>query len=96
VHLRTGRSTNLAAGLRGLRTGVFQTLKVALTAWLRLGESNVVLTERLYPRRLVGGPETDADHRALQLYADKATYYEEQEVEMRLGQKQDERQVPAR
>jgi YihY family inner membrane protein len=33
---------------------------------------NVVLTERLYPRRLVGGPETDADHRALQLYADKA------------------------
>jgi membrane protein len=34
---------------------------------------NVVLTERLYPRRLVGGPETDADHRALQLYADKAT-----------------------
>ena len=57
---------------------------------------NVVLTERLYPRRLVGGPETDADHRALQLYADKATYYEEQEVEMRLGQKQDERQVPAR
>jgi YihY family inner membrane protein len=36
---------------------------------------NVVLTERLYPRRLVGGPETDADHRALQQYADKATYY---------------------
>ena len=57
---------------------------------------NVVLTERLYPRRLVGGPETDADHRALQLYADKATYYEEQEVEMPLGQKQDERHVPAR
>ena len=57
---------------------------------------NVVLTERLYPRRLVGGPETDADHRALQLYADKATYYEEQEVEMRLGQKQHERQAPAR
>jgi len=36
---------------------------------------NVVLTERLYPRRLVGTPETDADHRALRLYADKATYY---------------------
>lgn len=36
---------------------------------------NVVLTERLYPRRLVGVPETDADHRALQQYADKATYY---------------------
>jgi membrane protein len=34
---------------------------------------NVVLTERLYPRRLVGGPETDADHRALQLYAGQAT-----------------------
>jgi YihY family inner membrane protein len=45
---------------------------------------NVVLAERLYPRGLVGGPETDADHRTLQQYADKATYYEEQEIQVRL------------
>jgi YihY family inner membrane protein len=51
---------------------------------------NVVLAERLYPRTLVGGPETDADRRALQQYADKATYYEEQEIEMRLARKRDE------
>lgn len=46
---------------------------------------NVVLAERLYPRSLVGGPETDADERVLQFYADKATYYDEQEIQMRLG-----------
>jgi uncharacterized BrkB/YihY/UPF0761 family membrane protein len=46
---------------------------------------NVVLGERLYPRSLVGGPETEADRRTLQHYADKATHYEEQEIEMRLG-----------
>jgi YihY family inner membrane protein len=48
---------------------------------------NVVLAERLYPRTLVGGPRTDADERTLKYYADKATYYEEQEIEMRLGAK---------
>jgi membrane protein len=46
---------------------------------------NVVLVERLYPRSLVGGPETDADHRVLQQYADKAAHHEEQEIEMRLA-----------
>ena len=45
---------------------------------------NVVLAERLYPRSLVGGPETEADERVLQFYADKATFYEEQEIQMRL------------
>jgi membrane protein len=46
---------------------------------------NVVLAERLYPRSLVGGPQTDADERVLQQYADKAAYYEEQEIEMRFA-----------
>jgi YihY family inner membrane protein len=46
---------------------------------------NVVLAERLYPRSLVGGPQTDADERVLQQYADKAAYYEEQEIETRLA-----------
>ena len=35
---------------------------------------NVVLKERLYPRSLVGGPQTEADHRALQAYAAERTY----------------------
>ena len=34
---------------------------------------------------LVGGPQTDADERVLQQYADKAAYYEEQEIETRLA-----------
>ena len=46
---------------------------------------NVVLAEPLYPRSLVGGPQTDADERVLQQYADKAAHYEEQEIEMRLS-----------
>jgi membrane protein len=54
---------------------------------------NVVLTERLYPRTLVGGPGTDADQRTLQHYANKATYYEEQEIEMRLGGTRAERRT---
>ena len=54
---------------------------------------NVVLAERLYPRTLVGGPETDADQRTLQHYANKATYYEEQEIEMRLGGTRAERRA---
>jgi YihY family inner membrane protein len=45
---------------------------------------NVVLAERLFPRSLVGGPQTEADHRTLQQYADKATFYEEQEIQVRL------------
>jgi YihY family inner membrane protein len=57
---------------------------------------NVVLAERLFPRSLVGGPQTDADQRALQQYADKAAYYEEQEIEMRLARKPDGSRVSAR
>lgn len=41
---------------------------------------NVVLKERLYPRTLIGDPETDADRRTFQYYADKATYHEQHEV----------------
>ncbi|MDX6479590.1 MAG: hypothetical protein QOG85_100 [Gaiellaceae bacterium] len=42
---------------------------------------NVVLKERLHPRSLVGGPETEADHRALEAYAEEATFHESEEVE---------------
>jgi membrane protein len=54
---------------------------------------NVVLAERLYPRSLVGAPWTEADERTLQRYAEKAMYYEEQEIEMRLGGTRAERRV---
>lgn len=35
---------------------------------------NVVLKDRLYPRSLVHGPQTEADHRVLQAYAAERTY----------------------
>jgi YihY family inner membrane protein len=41
---------------------------------------NVVLKERLHPRSLVGGPETEADYRALEAYAEEATFHETEEV----------------
>jgi membrane protein len=44
---------------------------------------NVVLKERLHPRSLFGGPETDADHRALEAYAEEETYHEREEVDAR-------------
>jgi len=42
---------------------------------------NVVLKEHLHPRTFFGGPSTEADYRALESYADEATYHERQEVE---------------
>jgi YihY family inner membrane protein len=42
---------------------------------------NVVLKERLHPRSLVGGPETEADRRALEAYAEEGTYHESEEVD---------------
>jgi YihY family inner membrane protein len=41
---------------------------------------NVVLKERLHPRSLVGGPETEADHRVLEAYAEEATFHENEEI----------------
>jgi YihY family inner membrane protein len=42
---------------------------------------NVVLKERLYPRSLFGGPETDADRRAYEAYAEQEIRHERHEVE---------------
>jgi YihY family inner membrane protein len=44
---------------------------------------NVVLKERLHPRSILGGPETEADHRALEAYAEERTYHKEEEVDTR-------------
>lgn len=41
---------------------------------------NVVLKERLFPRSLVEAPQTEADHRALQAYAEERTYQPEETV----------------
>jgi YihY family inner membrane protein len=41
---------------------------------------NVVVKERLYPRSLFGGPSTEADRRALEAYAEEATYHEREEI----------------
>ena len=45
---------------------------------------NVVLKERLHPRSLAGGPETEADRRALEAYAEERTYHEREEVDTRV------------
>jgi YihY family inner membrane protein len=45
---------------------------------------NVVLTERLHPRSLFGGPSTDADRRALRAYAESRAYHEEEDVHVRI------------
>jgi membrane protein len=45
---------------------------------------NVVLKERLYPRSLVHAPQTEADHRALEVYARERTYQPEEKVTARV------------
>jgi membrane protein len=44
-------------------------------------EINVVLVERLWPRGLVDAPDTAADHRAYQAYAQERTYRPNQRVD---------------
>jgi hypothetical protein len=41
---------------------------------------NVVLKDRLHPRSLVDSPQTEADRRALQAYAEERTYQPEEKV----------------
>jgi membrane protein len=41
---------------------------------------NVVLTERLHPRRLLTAPATEADHRAYDAYAKERTYHHDQRI----------------
>ncbi len=41
---------------------------------------NVVLKERLHPRSVVDSPQTEADNRALQAYAEERTYQPEEKV----------------
>jgi uncharacterized BrkB/YihY/UPF0761 family membrane protein len=45
---------------------------------------NVVLKEGFFPRSLVKGPDTPADHRVLEAYAGERTYYPRQRVATRV------------
>jgi membrane protein len=47
---------------------------------------NVVLKERLHPRRLVAAPTTQADHRAYDAYAKERTYHYDQQVHTKFRQ----------
>ncbi|HJT04050.1 MAG TPA: YihY/virulence factor BrkB family protein [Pseudonocardiaceae bacterium] len=47
---------------------------------------NVVLKERLYPRRLIHAPATEADHRAYDAYAKERTYHHDQRVHTEVQQ----------
>jgi membrane protein len=46
---------------------------------------NVVRKWHLWPRSLVGGPDTEADHRAYQRYAEERKFHDEQEIESRFN-----------
>ncbi len=47
---------------------------------------NVVLKDRLFPRSLVNAPQTEADKRALESFAQERTYQPEEKVEARVEQ----------
>jgi len=47
---------------------------------------NVVLKERLHPRRLIPAPATEADHRAYDAYAKERTYHHDQRVHTEIQQ----------
>ena len=42
---------------------------------------NVVLKRGLWPRSMIGGPDTSADHRAYQQYAEERRYHDEERVD---------------
>jgi membrane protein len=44
---------------------------------------NVVLKRRMWPRSLIGGPDTSADHQAYEQYAEERKYHDEEEVDTR-------------
>jgi len=48
---------------------------------------NVVLKERLHPRRLITAPVTEADHRAYDAYAKERTYHSDQRVHTEFQQR---------
>jgi membrane protein len=51
---------------------------------------NVVLKERLFPRSVVDAPQTEADQRVLQAYAQERTYQPEEKIEARVERERGE------
>ena len=78
-HLKSAQSTygHFATVITILWWFYLQSIITLLGAQL-----NVVLKHRLYPRSLVNAPQTDADHRVLQAYADERTYQPEEKVKV--------------
>jgi YihY family inner membrane protein len=76
-HLKSAQSTygHFATVITILWWFYLQSIVTLLGAQL-----NVVLKERLHPRSLVDAPQTEADRRALQAYAEERTYHPEEEV----------------
>jgi membrane protein len=66
----------------GLLTWVFLQARVLLYA----AEINVVLKRRLYPRSLFPPPETDADRRALEEYAQREQHHESEDINVTFDQ----------
>jgi YihY family inner membrane protein len=79
-----GRYLHKAQGTYGAMAGVITILwwfYLQAVVTLLGAQLNVVLTQRLWPRSLIGGPDTEADHAAYQAYAAERTYHEEENVE---------------
>jgi YihY family inner membrane protein len=86
-HLKSAQSTygHFATVITILWWFYLQAIVTLLGAQL-----NVVLKERLHPRSLVQAPQTEADHRALQAYAEERTYQPEEEVRTRIERRPSE------
>ncbi len=80
-HLRSAQSTygHFATVITILWWFYLQSIVTLLGAQI-----NVVLKERLFPRSLVNAPQTEADKRALEAYAEERTYQPEEKVEARV------------
>jgi YihY family inner membrane protein len=76
-HLKSAQSTygSFATVITILWWFYLQSIVTLLGAQL-----NVVLKERLHPRSLTDPPQTEADERALQAYAEERTYHPEEKV----------------
>jgi uncharacterized BrkB/YihY/UPF0761 family membrane protein len=76
-HLKSAQSTygSFATVITILWWFYLQSIVTLLGAQL-----NVVLKERLYPRSLVDAPQTEADHRALQAYAEERAIQPEEKI----------------
>jgi len=90
-HLRSAQSTygHFATVITILWWFYLQAIVTLLGAQL-----NVVLKHRLYPRSLVDAPQTEADHRVLQAYAEERTYQPEETVSTRVERRDSRRATP--